>query len=372
MGLIKAFSGALGGTFADQWKEIISAGNFDEQTLVAPGILISTNNSRGSNESGSIGVLSNGSKIYVPENTAAFIFSQGGIENVIVEPGGYEYTEGQDSVFNGDGIGSSIVEQAKDRFGYGGITSDYKQVAFINLREIRNIKFGTKGPQVYNDHFYGADLEVVAHGNFTLKIVDPVIFVRNYLPANTTSYSFSVPQAREQVVAEFLQSFVVALNSLSSTYRISQLPAHATELSKTVANDANNVGSWKDRFGFEIVNVAVENIEFTPESRELVRDFSSKKMSVKAYDDVSQKSANIAAQQMIAEGVQQNGLGDGGGMLFGMNIAQNLGADGSMAPKQSMSIDEQIETVKKLKELLDAGILSQEEFDAKKSEVMGL
>jgi len=36
------------------------------------------------------------------------------------------------------------------------------------------------------------------------------------------------------------------------------------------------------------------------------------------------------------------------------------------------SLDEQIEAVKKLKELLDAGILTQEEFDAKKRQIMGL
>ena len=43
-------------------------------------------------------------------------------------------------------------------------------------------------------------------------------------------------------------------------------------------------------------------------------------MNLKAYDDVSQKSSNIAAQQKIAQGVQNNGLGDAGGMIFGMNV----------------------------------------------------
>ncbi len=35
-------------------------------------------------------------------------------------------------------------------------------------------------------------------------------------------------------------------------------------------------------------------------------------------------------------------------------------------------LDSQIETLKKLKELLDDGILSQEEFAAKKRQVLGL
>lgn len=85
---------------------------------------------------------------------------------------------------------------------------------------------------------------------------------------------------------------------------------------------------------------------------------------------------------MIAEGVRDNGLGDGGGMLFGMNLAsalnpQNGSVVGATEPSQpskidGASLDDKIETLKKLKDLLDVGILSQEEFDAKKREILGL
>lgn len=119
--------------------------------------------------------------------------------------------------------------------------------------------------------------------------------------------------------------------------------------------DAHNAGTWKDRFGFEIVKVTIENIEFSPESRELVKQFSSNMMNMKAYDDVSQKSSNMAAQQKVAQGIQDNGLGEGGNMIFGMNMAQTLTPQGVAKP--TMNFDQQIEAVKKLKELLDAGIL---------------
>ena len=119
-----------------------------------------------------------------------------------------------------------------------------------------------------------------------------------------------------------------------------------------------------------ITSHAIENIEFTEASRELVRQYSEKKMGMKAYEDVSQRTSNIAAQQKIAQGIQDNGFGNVGGMIMGMNVAQGLGAQAE--PKQTLSFDQQIETLKKLKELLDAGILSKEEFDAKKKEIMGL
>ena len=379
MGIVQAFTGALSGTLADQWKDIITAGHFTEYTVVAPGVFRQSNNGRGVNYKGSADVISNGSKIYVPENTAAFVFSQAGIEDVITQPGGYEYLAGQASVFNGDGFSRSLFKQTADRIGFGGQTSDQKYLAFVNLREIRGLKFGTRGPLVYNDRFYGADLELTAFGSFSLQVVDAVAFVRNFLPANSRYYTFDSPEARQQISSEFMQAFVVAVNSLSATHRISELPSQSGRLAEIIADDGNALGSWITRYGLDVVQVGIESIELTAESRELVKQYSSNKMNVSAVDGISQHASNIAAQQKIAQGVQEHGLGDGGGMLFGMNLAQSVSptnaAPAAAQPREvgaGHSLDQQIEMVKKLKELVDVGILSQEEFETKKKEVMGL
>ncbi|PLS24833.1 SPFH domain-containing protein [Bifidobacterium imperatoris] len=408
MGVLRALGDSFSGTLADQWKDIFTAGRFDEHVVVAPGVLQSTNRGRGANVRGSEGVITSGSLIYVPENTAAFIFSGSGIENVISQPGTYEYQNGQQSIFNGGGIGESLFSQMGERIGYGGISGDYKQIAFVNLREIRDIKFGTRGPLMYNDKFYGTDLEIFAYGSFAIKVIDPVRFVRNFVPPNVMSYTFDDPAARSQVLSDFLQSFIVAVNSLSAECRISQLPAKANEIAQCVHSDPANAGTWRERFGFDCVKVSIENIEFSPESRELVKQFSSNKMNVKAYEGVSVEAGNMAAQQKIAQGIQDGGLGEMGGMLFGMNMAQGLGPVGQMpgtpgagawpgqpaaasvtnpsseiAPAepaasasavkpQALSLDDQLNAVKKLKELLDAGILSQDEFEAKKKQILGL
>ena len=209
-----------------------------------------------------------------------------------------------------------------------------------------------------------------AFGAYSVKVVDPTKFIRNFVPANTAYYSFDSDKARGQLTSEFLQSFTGALNGLSAEFRISQLPAHTSEIAQRIVADSYNAGTWPERFGIQLVRVGVENIEFSPESRELVKKFSENKMSTKAYDDVSQKTANIAAQQKISEGIQTHGLGDGGGMVFGMNFAQGLGTNAQQEP--TMPIEQQVALVKQLKELLDAGVLTQEEFNAKKSEIMGL
>ncbi len=381
MGIIQAFTGAISGTFADQWKDIITAGHFNEYTVVAPGVYQQSNNGRGTNFKGSTDVISNGSKIFVPENTAAVIFSQAGIEDVITQAGGYEYRAGQPSIFSGDGFTASIVKQVTDRVGYGGQTSDQKYLAFVNLREIRGIKFGTRGPMVYHDRFYGADLELLAFGTFSLRVVDAVSFVQNFLPANTRFYAFDSAEARQQISSEFMQAFIVAVNSLSATHRISELPSQTEAVAELIADDSSTLGSWITRYGLDVVQVGIESIGLSPESRELVKQYSSNKMNLSAFEGISQQASNVAAQQKVAQGVQDHGLGDGGGMLFGMNLAQAI-SPMTAAPVSSptapieqtagLTLDQQIEMVKKLKDLVDAGVLTQDEFDAKKKEVMGL
>ena len=81
MGILDAALDSIGGVLADQWKDIVTAAPFDEHTVVAPGIRKDSQNGRGANY-GSEDILSNGSVIFVPENTAAFVFSQAGISTV--------------------------------------------------------------------------------------------------------------------------------------------------------------------------------------------------------------------------------------------------------------------------------------------------
>ena len=388
MGLIDAAFDSLEGVLSDQWKDIVTCAPFDEHTLVARGIRKRSQDGLGANH-GSEDILSNGSIIFVPENTAAFVFSQAGIEQVITEPGGHEYRNGEASVFDERdrrerGIGKILLDQTVDRLGFSGMSAEEKHVAFLNLREIRGIKFGTRGPLVYNDRYYETDLEIFAYGTFTVRVTDPTPCIRNFVPAGVVSYSFDDPAVRKQMLSEFLHSFVVATNGLSFEHRVSQLPSQADAVAAHIANDAHNAGTWAERFGIKLVSVAIENIELSEESRELIHQYSEKKMGVRAFEGVSQQAANVAAQQLIAQGVRDNGLGDAGGMLFGMNLANGINPQTAQQVLQpaapvtgqtaqaSYSLDEQIEALQKLKSLVDADILTNEEFEAKKKQMLGL
>lgn len=172
MGIFKAISHATTSTLTDQWKDIYVPCAFDEHMVVVPGI-VKTKHTGSTSDNRPTGVISTGSKVFVPENTAAFLFSQGGIEAILTEPGDYEYIDGEASIFSGSPLGG-IIDQVAERVGFGGATPVDKKIAFVNLREIRGIPFGTRGPQVYNDTYYKCDLEIYTYGTFSIKITDPL------------------------------------------------------------------------------------------------------------------------------------------------------------------------------------------------------
>ena len=367
MGILRAIGDSISGTFADQWSELITVDPFDELTVVSPGCLKKTNNGRGNNFRGSKDIISNGSIIFVPE-----IYSQGLIENIVMRPGGYRYLDGEKSIFAGDDLLDTIFNQIKDRIRFGGISSTEKKISFVNTRELRGILFGTKGPQIYHDKYYDADLEIIAHGAFSIKIVDVEKFIKNYLPANVRYYTFEDLSSKAQILPEFLSSLIVALNGMSNEYRLSELPSKANQICNLLSEDKEHIGTWEERFGFKIMNIALEHIEWTEKSKELVAKYNESKMSIKAYEGVTEQASNIAAQQKIAEGIKDKGLGNGGaGLIFGMNMAQGLGTNGEVKAN-NMTVEKQMEVLKNMKELLDTGVLTKEEFEIKKKELMGL
>lgn len=371
MKFFKGLGDAFHGTVNDQWQDIITAGRFDERLAVAPGVPVGHDGSHGVNTHPTNGVISNGSLIRIPEATVAIILDQAGISKVITTPGEYEFEDGEVSVFAGDGIGEALSSMT-ERLRFGGQAVEQYQVLFINRRELRGIKFGTNGAIMYHDNFYGVDLQLVVRGTYAIKITDPELFVREYLPANKIRYSFDDLDARTQIAGEFLQSLTNAIGKLSATYRISALPAQTETVVDSILQDANNAGSWESRFGFKLVNVGILALNLTPESAALVQQFGADRMHLSVYEDISQHAANVAAQKNVSEGVKEHGLGDVGGMVYGMNFANGLNPSNAQAAGNGMSIDEQLKTVAKLKELCDAGVLTQAEFEAKKREVLGL
>lgn len=181
MGLIKAGMGALGGTFADQWKEFFYCESMPKEVLVTKGQKRVTG--RSANTKGNDNIISNGSGIAVADGQCMIIVEQGKVVEVCAEPGEFTYdTSSEPSIFAGS-LGESIKETFKTvgkRFTYGGDTGKDQRIYYFNTKEILENRFGTPNPVPFRvvDSKIGLDIDVSIRcsGVYSYKIADPLLF----------------------------------------------------------------------------------------------------------------------------------------------------------------------------------------------------
>ena len=145
-----------------------------------------TNAGRGSNTKGSSNIITNGSKIVVPEGYGLLLFQDGAITGFAAEPGGYEWQSddlNSKSIFAGDGLVDSLIKQSWERFKFGGQPGSQQAAFFVSLKELPDNRFGTQSEIYWDDGFLNTQVGAVTRGSYTLKIVDPILFVKNFVPA---------------------------------------------------------------------------------------------------------------------------------------------------------------------------------------------
>ena len=172
MGIIKAVASAIGGGLADQWLEVYEAGDMGGSTVFTAGVPVRQG---GSNTKGTENTISNGSIIHVYPNQFMLLTDGGKVVDYTAEEGYYKVdNSSMPSMFNGQ-FGDTLKETF-GRIKYGGVPSSAQKVFFINTQEIKGQKFGTKNPINYFDSFYNAELFLRCHGNYSVKVTDPLLF----------------------------------------------------------------------------------------------------------------------------------------------------------------------------------------------------
>src|SRR5689334_21388062 len=113
MGLIQAAKGAIGGVLADQWKDFYTIPDgLPATAALFAAVPRGTNAGRGSNTKGSSNIITNGSKIVVPEGYGLLLMQDGKITGFASEAGAYEWQSNDinsKSIFAGGGIVESLV-----------------------------------------------------------------------------------------------------------------------------------------------------------------------------------------------------------------------------------------------------------------------
>ena len=314
MGLIKAVFDAMGGSFADAWLEVIEADNMSDTTVFTSGVKV-RNDRRNSNNKGSVDHVSDGSVIHVYDNQFMLLVDGGKVVDYTAEPGYYKVDmKTAPSTLSG-GFGDSLKEFF-NRVKHGGTPSSKQKVFFINLQEIKGLRFGTRTPVNYFDNFYNAELFLRAHGTYSIKITNPLKFYSEVIPRDARRVDINA--INEQYLNEFLEGLTASINKMSlDGIRISHVASKSTELSKYMSRELDE--SWNSLRGFEVLSVGIASISYDEESKKLINMRNQGAM----LSDPTVRQGYV--QGAVARGIENAGENGAGGFV-GVGMGMNMGA----------------------------------------------
>lgn len=325
MGLIQAALGAAGGVLADQWKEYFYCEAMPEDVLAVKGW--KRVSGRSSNTKGEDNIITNGSTIAVADGQCMIIVEQGKILDVCAVPGEYIFdASGEPSLFAGGSFKDNALaslQSAWERFKFGGIPGKDTRIYYFNTKELIGNKYGTANPVPFRvvDKNIGLDIDIAIRcfGEYSYRIVNPILFYTNVCGNIQTSYVRSTIDA--QLKSELLTALQPAFAKISDMgIRYSSLPGHTMEL----ADALNEVLSskWRDLRGLEIVSLGVSSVNASKEDEQMIKDLQKNAV----MRDPTMAAATLVGAQADAMKAAASNQGAGSAMAFmGMNMAANAG-----------------------------------------------
>ena len=247
-----------------------------------------------------------------------------------------------------------------------GFNSPFKaEVYFISTAQFTDQKWGTANPIPMRDPEIGA-VRIRAFGTYTFRVGDAASFLREVFGTDTR---FTVDEISQQLRSHVVSSFAETLGEAGLP--VFDLAANYSELGETIGS---SMAADFGKYGLELVSFIIENVSLPPEVEEML----DKRASMKLVGDMDNYARFQAANAMEAAasnpgGGASDGLALGAGLAMGQAMAAAMGTgSGSDAavPGASSGGSGVAERLQKLKELLDQGLISDEDYEQKKAEVL--
>ena len=314
--------------------------------------------------------IQNGGQLVVRESQMAVFVNEGKVADVFM-PGTYKLTTQTLPVLT--------YLKNWDKLFESPFKSD---VYFFSTRQQIDQKWGTPQPITIRDKDFGA-VRLRAFGNYAFRIADPKLF---HTEISGTRESYPVTDLEGQLRGLVLQNISNAI--AGSGLPFLDLAANQVMFAEAMVKELAPIFA---KLGLLIENLTVQNVSL-PEELQKIMD---QKIGMGMVGNDMGKFMQYQTAQAIpkfAEGAGSGGggiagdaMGLGAGMALGQVMAQNLqaGLQGGGAAAQAAAAagaaaatpagvrpDEVMATLEKLGELKLKGILTQDEFDTKKAELL--
>ena len=279
--------------------------------------------------------------------------------------------ESQDAVFFRDGRALDVfgpgrhvlqtqniplVSKWVTRFGYGPNSPFRAEVVFVGKQLFPNLKWGTKEPILFRD----TELQMVrlrSYGSFSIQVKDSLLFVNKVVGTMGLFITNAIEDYLRGIIISKLN--VVLGKMLKSVFDI---PVNIDNLNMVMRSEL--IQDFEG-LGLSLHDFYIHSISLPEEVQKLI----DTKTGMNAIGNLDQymkfKIADSLEEAAKSGGGMGEGLGLGAGLGMGMAlpnlIQQNMqsNSSGSVATK-----------LKELKELLDLGAITQNEFDSKKQELL--
>ncbi len=324
MGLIKAAFGAAGGVLADQWKEYFYCEALPANVLATKGQ--KRVSGRSSNTKGSDNIISNGSVIAVADGQCMLIVEQGKVVDVCAEPGEYTYDMSTEPSLFAGGLNweniKSVFDTVGKRFIFGGETPKDQRIYYFNTKELIGNKYGTPSPVPFRvvDQRAGIDIDISVRcfGEYSYKVVNPLLFYTNV--CGNVSSEYSREEIDSQLKSELLTALQPAFAQISDMgIRYSALPGHTQELANALKEELS--AQWRDFRGIEIQRVGVSSVKANEEDEQMIKELQRNA----AFINPTMAAAHLVGAQASAMQSAAANEGAGPAMAFmGMNMAGQM------------------------------------------------
>ncbi len=231
------------------------------------------------------------------------------------------------------------------------------EVYFFSTRQQLDRKWGTPGPITIRDKEFGI-VRLRAFGNYSYHLADPKKF---YLNVSGTLEEFTT----EEMEGQLRNTLVSLMGDMFGESGVSFIDMAANQEEFGAALKQKMLPVF-DSYGLALDTLVVQNVSL-PEELQKVLDT---RISMNVLGDMGRYTQYQVANSIPDAARNEGGLaGIGAGLGAGMGIGQAF-AQAAQPAAPAASADEVMATLEKLHGLMTKGILSPEEFEAKKVDLL--
>ncbi len=296
--------------------------------------------------------IKNASQLIIAPGQGCIIVYEGKIQDILTEGGKY-FLDSDNHPF--------ITTLLKLRQNF---ESEHKmRLYFFRTAELVNQKWGTASPVKYMDSVYAFPVELGAYGNYSLKLVEAKGMFSDLIGSKDI---FMADELREIIISRIIPELTSYFGQ--SKYSYQEIDSHLSDISKTMLEKLQTI--FVD-LGVSLTDFRIEATSFDSGTQERINKIANLKTEALSAAEAGLDYVELEKLRALRDAAKNEGGLAGAGLQIGagLELSKSL-----MSKKEELtssdSTDDAITQLKKLKLLVDEGILTQDEFDQKKKEIL--